>query len=111
MEVWSFSSAQYIKAAIDNVENYLREKKKTNLIMHFLKPRDAPNLSNYSPDLDEFEELEEVDTAYCQSLVDVLKWIVWLGRVDINDEVLTLSSCLALPRFGHKNNYIIFSLI
>ena len=101
MEAWSFSSSQYVKAAVDNVEKYLREKKKANQNRPFPKPRDSPISSNYRPELDELDELNEVDAAYYQSLIGVLRWIVELGRVDINVEVSMLSSCLALPRFGH----------
>ena len=69
--------------------------------MPFPKPRDAPISNNYRPEIDESEELDDVDAAYYQSLIRVLRWIVELGRVDINVEVSMLSSCLALPRFGH----------
>ena len=47
------------------------------------------------------EELGEDDAVYYHSLIVVLIWIVELGRVDINTEVLMLSSHLALPRSGH----------
>ena len=101
MEAWSFSSTQYVKAAINNVEKYLREKKKTNLNMAFPKVREAPISSNFRPELGKSETLDEVDAVYYQSLKGVLKWIVCLGHVNINVEVLMLSFCLALSRFGH----------
>ena len=47
------------------------------------------------------EELGEDDAAYYHSLIGVLRWIVELGRVDINTEVSMLSSHLALPQSGH----------
>ena len=43
------------------------------------------------------EELEEDEASYYHSLIGVLRWIVELGRVDINTEVSMLSSHLALP--------------
>ena len=46
-------------------------------------------------------ELKPEDAAYFYSLVDVLRWIVESGRIDINVEVSMLSSRLALPREGH----------
>ena len=98
---WSFSSSQYVKSAVENVEEYLRENKKVHLNMRFPKPRDAPMSNGYRPELDESDELDEVDAAYYQSLIGVLRWIVELGRVDVNTEVSMMSSCLALPRFGH----------
>jgi hypothetical protein len=41
------------------------------------------------------------ETAYYQSLIGVLRWIVELGRVDICLEISIMSSHLALPREGH----------
>ena len=47
--------------------------------MRFPKPRDAPMSNGYRPELDESDELDEVDAAYYQSLIGVLRWIVELG--------------------------------
>lgn len=63
MEAWPFSSTHYVKAAIDNFKKHLQEKKKTNLHMTFPKPRDAPIFSNYRPELDKSEEVNEVNAA------------------------------------------------
>ena len=101
VEAWSFSSSQYVKAAVDNVEKYLRTEKEINRNQRFPKPRDAPFSNGYRPELDETTELDPVDAAYYQSLIGILRWMVELGRVDINVEVSMLSSCLALPRYGH----------
>ena len=60
-----------------------------------------PFQNNYRPEIDMTEELGEDDAAYYHSLIEVLRWIVELGRVDINTEVLMLSFHLALPRSGH----------
>ena len=83
------------------------------ITLRFPKPKDAPVSNEYRPELDESEELDEVDAAYYQSLIGVLRWIVELGRVDINCEVSMMSSCLALPRFGHLHysKYSIYLLI
>ena len=107
---WSFSLSQYVKAAVHNVERYLREKEGTTV--KFPKPRNAPMSNDYCPELNETAELDLVDAAYYQSLIGVLRWIVELGRVDINVEVSMLSSCLALPRFGHLQQlYNIFAYL
>ena len=55
MDAWSFSSSQYVKAAVDNVEKYLREKKNSNLNMRFPKPKDTPISNGYQPEIDESE--------------------------------------------------------
>ena len=74
----------------------MREKKQT-----FPKQRDAPISNKYQPEIDESAELDAVDAAYYQSLIGVLRWILELVRADINCEVSMLSSCMALPRYGH----------
>ena len=61
VDAWSFISSQYVKEAVSNVENYLREKKQT-----FPKQRDAPISNKYQPEIDESAELDAVDAAYYQ---------------------------------------------
>ena len=61
----------------------------------------TPIPTSYSPELDITPELISIDTAYYQSLVGTLRWVVELGRVDICLEVSLMSSHLALPREGH----------
>ena len=65
------------------------------------KDNQSPISSGYRPELDKTEELSPEDASHYHSLIGVLRWIVELGRVDIITEVSMLSSCLALPRFGH----------
>jgi hypothetical protein len=96
VEAGTFSSNQYVKEAVNNVESYLKERG-----MKLPKDRDDPIKRDYRPELDESEELNNVDASYFQSLIGVLHWIVELGRVDINCEVSMLSSCMVLPRYGH----------
>ena len=55
----------------------------------------------YRPELDTSPELGTRDASYFMSLIGVLRWIVELGRVDICLECSVMSSCLAMPRFGH----------
>ena len=81
---------------MNNVEQYLKVK-----VKKLLAKAPAPFQNNYRPEIDMTEELGEDDTAYYNSLIGVLRWIVELGRVDINTEVSMLSSHLALPRSGH----------
>jgi hypothetical protein len=46
-------------------------------------------------------ELGDTEASYFYSLVGVLWWIVELGQVDIDVEVLMMSLHLTLPRVGH----------
>ena len=48
--------------------------------------------SGYRPEIDITPEIGEEDAAYFHSLIGVLRWIVELGRVDINVEASMLSS-------------------
>ena len=87
-----FSSTQYVQDSVNNVEQYLKVKGKK-----LLAKAPAPFQKNYCPEIDMTEELGEYDEAYYHSFIGVLRWIVELGRVDINTELWMLSSHLALP--------------
>ena len=62
---------------------------------------DTPLTTTYRPEMDISREINEADAAYYQSLIDILRWIVKLGQVDVCLEVSMISSHLALPREGH----------
>ena len=91
VDCWGFSSTQYVQDAVNNVEQYLKSKGKK------LVPKaPAPMTNGYRPEIDILAELPEDEASYYHSLVGVLRWIVELGRVDINTEVSMMSSHLAL---------------
>ena len=95
-KAWGFSSSQYVQAAVKNIEEYLA---KTD---HKLPSKDlTPIQTSYRPDINTTSELNVVDTAYYQSLIGILLWMVELSRVDICLEVSMLLSHLAFPREGH----------
>ena len=48
---------------------------------------DTPLTTTYRPELDVSRELNEVDVAYYQSLIGILRWMVELGQVDVCWEV------------------------
>ena len=49
-----------------------------------LKARaNKPLSSNYRPEIDVSGELQHAESAYYQSLIGILSWMVELGRVDI----------------------------
>ena len=82
--------------AVNNVEQYLKSKGKK-----LMAKAPAPMTNGYRPEIDISEELPDDEASYYHSLIGVLRWIVELGRVDINTEVSMMSSHLALPRSGH----------
>jgi hypothetical protein len=65
------------------------------------KRRSGPFLSDYAPELDTTDPLDHEKSAFYQSQIGVLRWIVELGRIDIITEVSELSSFLAMPRECH----------
>ena len=104
---YSFSSSQYVKAAVENMESYLKEND-----LKFPCRVLTPLGLNYRPELDVTEELSPENAAYYQSLIGILQWMVELGRVDITCEVSMMSSHLALPRIGHlKQLFHIFAYL
>jgi hypothetical protein len=102
---WSFSSSQYVQAAVNNVEAHLKK-----IMQKIPNKANAPLKTDYWPEVDLSAELEPIDAACYQSIIGILQWIVELGRVDICCEVSLTSSCLALPRIGHLQQlYYIFA--
>ena len=106
IKAWSFSSSQYVQAAVKNVKTYLKEK-----VKKFSPRAETPLGSNYRPELDFTPELPPEDAAYYQSLIGMLRWKVELGRVDICCEVSMMFPawlCLGLVTW---NNCIIYFCI
>ena len=101
---WSFSSSQYVQSAIKNAEEYVGRPKNT----HFKIPskEETPLTTSCRPELDVSPELMPRDSAYYQSLIGKLRWIVEPGRINICMEVSMMSSHLAMPRKGHLNQVL-----
>jgi hypothetical protein len=99
VQAWAFSSSQYVRAAVQNVEDFIAkdETKRWKLS----NKAETPLRTSYRPELDVTPELSPQEAVYYQSLIGILRWIVELGRVDICLEVSMSSSNLALPREGH----------
>ncbi len=96
---WAFGSSQYVQSAVKNVEKWLAKEENSRWRMP--TKAETPIRATYRPELDVSPELTPVYSAYYQSLIGVLRWIVELGRVDVCLDVSMLSSHLALPREGH----------
>ena len=101
---WNFSSSQYIQSAVKNVEDYVGKPKNSHLKIQ--SKAETPLMTSYRPELDVSPELTPQDSAYCQSLIGILRWIVELGRIDICLEVSMMSSHLAMPRKGHLDQVL-----
>ena len=99
VECWAFSSSQYVQTAVKNVEDYLSKRVDSKWTLP--SKAETPLRATYRPELDVSPELQPIESAYYQSLIGILRWIVELGRVDVCLEVSMMSSHLALPREGH----------
>ena len=72
----------------------------------------GPMTTDYRSEIDTSPVLNPTDAAYYQSLIDILRWMVELGRVHITTEISMLSLCLAMPREGHfKQLFHMFSYL
>ena len=101
---WSFSLSQYVQSAIKNVEEYVGKSKNSHLKIP--SKAETPLTTSYRPELDVSPELTPRDSAYYQSLIGILRWIVELGRIDICLEVSMMLSHLAMPRKGHLDQVL-----
>ena len=95
-QCWSFSSSQYVKAAVNNVQQYLTQRG-----LSLPKRASSPLTPGYRPELDTTPELDATQASYYMSLVGILRWVVELGRIDLTNEVSMMASMMALPREGH----------
>ena len=97
IKCWTVSSHDYVKAAIKNVQEAIKNTSRKLPTKHV----EAPMSASYVPELDVTEELSEEDTTFYQELIGVLRWATEIGRVDILLEVSLLSQYQANPREGH----------
>jgi len=108
IKAWSFSSNQYVKAAVSNVKDYVSKHNHLKMPKHC----NTPLTTSYRPELEVSPELPLHEASYYMSLIGILRWIVELGRVDICLEVSMMSSHLTLPREGHLQQvFHIFSYL
>ena len=95
---WAISPSKYVNEAVNSSEKLIQE----NMPGHKHSSRATnPFPTDYDPDLDTTNELEEDQATYYKSQVGILSWIVELWRIDIATEVSLLASHVALPRKGH----------
>jgi hypothetical protein len=95
--MWTISSIDYVKAAVKNVEDGIKDKQWKIPTANV----GIPMSTSYAPELDDSPELNQDDLTYYQELIGVLRWATELGRVDILHEVSLLSQYQACPRVGH----------
>ena len=95
---WSMNCVEYLKGAISNVDNLLKE---SNSSLKAYGDGKRPYPSSYRPEMDVTSELDAELMNRYQQFIGVLRWGIELGRIDILTEVSCLSQHLAGPREGH----------
>jgi hypothetical protein len=103
-ECWGMSCEQYVRDAIKHVKEKLKSEgwefnKKLSDTKY--SPQQPYSNAKYRPELDVSNLCSDSEANYYQNLIGVLRWIVELGRIDINFEVACLSQYLVNPRRGH----------
>ena len=101
-EMWTMSSVDYVKAAVKNVKETVKNSNRWRL------PKKAvtPMSDSFSPEMDGSAELGQSDHTFYQELIGVLRWATEIGRVDILLEVSLLSQYQAGPREGHMEQLL-----
>ena len=101
MWCWSMSQSKYVQEAVMNYQKHLKE----NYSAEYELTTHAPNPSRlgYEPEMDVSSKLPPEQASYFLISIDVMRWMVELGRVDIDVEVSMLSSFLLMPRKGNMN--------
>jgi hypothetical protein len=94
---WGMSSIKYVQAAVQNVQEYLKENGDRKL----KKNASAPFEATYRVEIDERPVLVPEMANYFQSQIGILRWCVELGRIYIITEVSMLSTFLCMPCEGH----------
>ena len=101
---WTVSYDLYVKEAIKNVNKRLKEY----YLEYNNKLSDVNFMPNkpfwsvyYRPELDTSMQCNYYQVLFNHNIIGVLRWIIELGRIEIEFEVSYLSRYLAFPRTGH----------
>ena len=60
----------------------------------------------YDPELDTSPDFYQDAASYYLTVIDILRWMIKLGRIVILTKVSLLSSQVALPREGHLDEIV-----
>ena len=92
------SCYDYLTNAVQQVKD---EFAKVDLTLKQFETGLRPYPSNYRPEMDINQVLDEEKTNRSQQLIGILRYAIELGRIDILTEVNCLSQHPAEPREGH----------
>jgi hypothetical protein len=92
---WALSPSKYVHQAVRNCETHLKDHYDGRYSLP--KRADNPFSMSYEPELDDSTPLDPDAASYFQTIIGVMRWMVEIGRIDIETEVSLLSSHLAYP--------------
>jgi hypothetical protein len=98
---WSMSASKYVQEAYKNCKDFIAKNDKFKGKYKVTAKPANPFPTTFDADTDVSEPLTPEEASYFQSIIGVLRWMIEIGRVDINVEVSILSSYQAYPREGH----------
>ena len=93
---WTWSSSKYVQEAIRNVEPELAKR-----VKRLRKGMHTPFSANYRPEIDTSPQCDDEDSKLYLLVIDGLRWVVEIGRVDITCEVSLMSSISEMPGEGN----------
>ena len=96
---WAISPVKYIQEAVRNCAARLV----ANYGGRFRLPKKAENpfTMGYDPELHTSPELDPGAVSYYLININVIRWMIELGRIDIIMKLSLFSSHVALPKEGH----------
>ena len=96
---WYLIPSKYVQEDVKNCQNHLNVNYSGEYALIANDPNPFP--LGYEPEMDVSPLLSPDKASYYQTIIDVMSWMVELGRVDISVELYQISSFLAIPRKGH----------
>ena len=91
------SEEEYLKNEIPEIQ-----KKFGNIVDHFGKSAlDTPAPTDFHPELDQSDLLDEDNLWLYQSYIEILRWATELGRVELTHSAAIMPKFGATPREGH----------
>ena len=100
-QAWSFKSTRYVKNLVKVVDEMLSTDERTLKSCGNGKTNYGPLPTSYHPELDVSDELGPRHIQRYQTIMGMLRWLIELGRTDIEIEVSLMSQYQASPREGH----------
>jgi Reverse transcriptase (RNA-dependent DNA polymerase) len=93
---WFISAEAYLSKALDTIE-----KRFGKLESLFKYTPNTPAPTNFHPEIDDRDFLDEDGTTLYQSYIGILRWDIELGRIDLARFGSTMAKFSVAPREGH----------